>query len=173
MLVAPSCPTLCDPMDRSLPGSCVCGLLQARILEWVATPFFRWSSLPRDRIWTFCIAGRFFTIWAIREVQSHSSPLQDRVVHPSSSSSSTSGLCSWDGPSHSYIWDDRLCQQPVVTLCLLFEPLRGGHLLSSTGYYMVASMWKISWQITKYTNYRKPYAPVFLLTYINDTLGLG
>ena len=33
------CPTLCDPMDCSLPGSSVCGILQARILEWVAFPF--------------------------------------------------------------------------------------------------------------------------------------
>ena len=173
VLVAQSCPTLCNPMDCSLPGSSVHGLLQARILVWVAMPFSRWSSLPRGIIWTSCIADRFFTTWAMREAQCHSSPLQDRVVHPSSSSSSTSGLCPWDGPSHSYIWDDRLCQQPVVTLGLLFEPLRGGHRLSSTGYYMVASMWKISWQITKYTNYRKPHAPVFLLTYINDTLGLG
>ena len=52
-------------------------------------------------------------------------------------------------------------------------PLRDGHLLSSTGYFMVASMWKIPWQVTQYTNYRKPHAPVFLLTYINDTSGLG
>ena len=35
-LVVKSCPTLCDPMDCSLPGSSVCGILQAGILEWVA-----------------------------------------------------------------------------------------------------------------------------------------
>ena len=40
VLVAQSCPTLCDPMDFSLPGSSVCGILQARILEWIAIPFF-------------------------------------------------------------------------------------------------------------------------------------
>ena len=38
-----------------------------RILEWVAFPFSRWSSWPRNRIWVSCIAGRFFTNWAIRE----------------------------------------------------------------------------------------------------------
>ena len=38
MLVGQSCPTLCDPMDYGLPGSSVCGILQARILEWVAIP---------------------------------------------------------------------------------------------------------------------------------------
>ena len=47
--VAQSCPTLCDPMDCSTPGSSVHGILQARILEWVAISFFRGSSRPRDR----------------------------------------------------------------------------------------------------------------------------
>ena len=42
------CLTLCDPMDYSLPGFSVCGTLQARILEWVAIPFSRGSSQPRD-----------------------------------------------------------------------------------------------------------------------------
>ena len=45
-----SCLTLCDPMDFSWSGSSVCGILQARILEWVAIPSSRRSSLPRD--WT-------------------------------------------------------------------------------------------------------------------------
>ena len=48
-----SCPTLCDPMDCSLPGSSVHGILQARILEWAAISFSRGSSQPRD--WT-CIS---------------------------------------------------------------------------------------------------------------------
>ena len=48
-LVTQLCPTLCDPMDCSLPGSCVHGILQARILEWVAMPSSRGSSLPKDR----------------------------------------------------------------------------------------------------------------------------
>ena len=48
VLVAQSCPTRCDPMDYSPPGSSVHGILQARILEWVAFPFSRGSSQPRD-----------------------------------------------------------------------------------------------------------------------------
>ena len=56
----------CDPVDCSLPGSSVHGILQARILEWVAIPFSR-SSLPRDWTWVSCTTGRFFTIWATRE----------------------------------------------------------------------------------------------------------
>ena len=54
------------PMNCSLPDSSVHGILQARILEWVAMPSSRASSWPRD--WTCisgvsCIAGRFFTYW--------------------------------------------------------------------------------------------------------------
>ena len=46
--VAQSCPTLCDPMDCSLPGFSVLGIFQARILEWVAISFSRGSSQPKD-----------------------------------------------------------------------------------------------------------------------------
>ena len=47
-VVTQSCPTLCNPMDYSPPGSSVHGVLQPRILEWIAIPFFRKSSLPSD-----------------------------------------------------------------------------------------------------------------------------
>ena len=56
------CPTLCDPMDYSLPGSSVHGILKARILEWVAIPFSRGSSRPKARTQISCLAGRFFTV---------------------------------------------------------------------------------------------------------------
>ena len=59
--------TLCNPMDCSLPGSSTRGILQARILEWVAFPFFRRSSWPKDWTQVSCTKGRFFTIWATRE----------------------------------------------------------------------------------------------------------
>ena len=61
MLTAQSCLTLCDPMNYSSPGSSVQGMLQARILEWVAFPFSGGSSQPRDRTQVSRIAGRFFT----------------------------------------------------------------------------------------------------------------
>ena len=51
-----------DPMDYTVHG-----ILQARILEWVAFPFSRGSSQPRDQTQVSCIAGRFFTSWATRE----------------------------------------------------------------------------------------------------------
>ena len=64
------CPTFCDPMNCSPPGSSVHGILEARILEWVAMPFSRGSSWPTGdpgltRV--SCVAGRFFTVWALRE----------------------------------------------------------------------------------------------------------
>ena len=62
VLVSLLCLTLCDPMDSSPPGSSVHGILQARMLEWVAIPFFRGSSRPRDQPQVSCIAGRFFTV---------------------------------------------------------------------------------------------------------------
>ena len=62
------CPTLCDPMG-SLPGSSVHGILQARILQWVAMPSSRGSSQPQGPNQVSCIAGRFFTIRATREAQ--------------------------------------------------------------------------------------------------------
>ena len=71
VLVSQSCPTLCDPMNCSLPGFPVHGILLARALEWVAVTFSRGSSWPRDQFWVSCIAGRFFTIKAIREVKIH------------------------------------------------------------------------------------------------------
>ena len=61
--VAQTCPTLCDPMEYTVQG-----ILQARILEWVAFPFSRGSSQPRDWIQVSRIAGVFFITWATRQV---------------------------------------------------------------------------------------------------------
>ena len=60
-MITQSCPTLCNPC------SSVRGILQARRLEWVAISFSRGSSRLRDWTWVTCIAGRFFTVWAIRK----------------------------------------------------------------------------------------------------------
>ena len=56
------CPALCNPMDCSLSGSSVHGILQARILEWVGVPFCRGPFQPRDRTQVFQIAGGFLTV---------------------------------------------------------------------------------------------------------------
>ena len=60
-----SCLTLCDPMDCSLLGFSVHGILQTR-MEWIAIPFSRGSSQPRHRTLVSHIAGGFFTIGATR-----------------------------------------------------------------------------------------------------------
>ena len=59
--VVQSCPTLCNPVDCSLPGSSIHEILQARILEWVVISFSRESSGHRDQTWVSSIAGGFFT----------------------------------------------------------------------------------------------------------------
>ena len=66
--VAQSCPTLCHPMDCSLPGSYIYGVFQGIVLEWVAISFSRGSSRPRDRTQVSRIVDRRFTVWATREV---------------------------------------------------------------------------------------------------------
>ena len=73
--VTQSCLTLWDPMDCSPPGSSVHGILQAKTLEWVASPFSRGSSHPRDRTQGSCIASGFFTSWATRK------PLMKPCLH--------------------------------------------------------------------------------------------
>ena len=67
--------TLCDPMDYTVHG-----ILQARILEWVAFPFSRGSSQPRDRTGVYCIADGFFTNWAVREALRGQSKVRNQDI---------------------------------------------------------------------------------------------
>ena len=69
--VAQSCPTLCDPVDCNLLGFSVHGILQARILEWIAISFSRGSSWPRDRTRISHISGRHFNLWATYFLEAH------------------------------------------------------------------------------------------------------
>ena len=64
---AQSCPTLCNPMDCSPPGSSVHGILQARILEWVVISFSRGSFQPRDWIYISRTNRQILYHWATRE----------------------------------------------------------------------------------------------------------
>ena len=61
--------TLCDPMDYSPPGSSVPGILQVKILEWVAMPYSRGSSQSRDQTCVPCMAGGFCKYWATERAQ--------------------------------------------------------------------------------------------------------
>ena len=67
VFVAHSCLILCYPMNCSPSGCAVHGVLQARILKWVAIPFSGGFSRPSDQTWVSHIAGRFFHFWATRE----------------------------------------------------------------------------------------------------------
>jgi len=69
--VAQSCLTLCHPTDYTVHG-----ILEARILEWVAVPFSKGSSQPRDRTQVSRLAGRLFTSWVTREAQDMSTNLK-------------------------------------------------------------------------------------------------
>ena len=72
--VTQSCPTHCDPMVYTVHG-----ILQTRILEWAAFPFFRGSSQTRDRTQVPCTAGRVLTSWATREA--HGRPSFEKSVY--------------------------------------------------------------------------------------------
>ena len=76
LLVTQLCLTHCNPIDCSLPGSSVHRILQARILEWVAMPFSRESSKPRNWTQVSRIAGRLFIVWATQEALHWSQEVQ-------------------------------------------------------------------------------------------------
>ena len=101
MFVTQSCLTLCNHMDCSPPGSSVHGILQVRILEWVAIPFSRGPSWPQDQTQVFWIAGRFFTSWATREAQTLPVCVSLSVVSDflwSCGLGLTRLFCPWDSP---------------------------------------------------------------------------
>ena len=71
MEITQLCPTLCDPIFCSLPGSSIHGIFQARVLEWVAISFSRGSSQPRAQTQVSRIVGRRITVWVTREAQTN------------------------------------------------------------------------------------------------------
>ena len=78
--VTQSCPILWDPKNCSPPGSSVHGILQAKMLEWVAMPSSRGSSQPRNWTCVSCIAGEFFTTWSPRMPYFHGLLAQYKFV---------------------------------------------------------------------------------------------
>ena len=116
VLVAQSCLIFCDPMDCSLPGSSVHGISQARILVWVAVPFSRGSSWPKNQTWISCTAGRFFTMWATGESGDPGKEQNSEILQAASSLWQASVSSCWDldtsselrtwPPSHKEDWQD-------------------------------------------------------------------
>ena len=80
VLVGQSRPTLCHPMDCTPPASSVYEIFQARALEWMAIPYSRGTSQPKDRTWVSHTAGRFFAICATREALWDTSPPYSQSV---------------------------------------------------------------------------------------------
>ena len=96
-------------------------ILQARILEWVAFPFSRGSSQPRDRTQVYCIAGGFFTSWTTREVLIEGTQTinscYDRVPCKTQMCLMTFPMCHLIGiQSHRNFWKSPL----VLMLAVLF-----------------------------------------------------
>ena len=96
VLVAQSCPTLCNPIDYSPRGPSVNGILQARMLEWIGLPSSRGSSPPRDQTHVSSIAGRFFTTEPQGSLCFHSYQLVNRPLREVTFQVS-SIVSGWDG----------------------------------------------------------------------------
>ena len=142
MKVTQLCPNLCDPMDYIVHG-----ILQARILEWVAFPFSRGSSQPRDQTQVSCTAGGFLTSWATREAQEHwrGSPL------PSPGDLLNPGM----EPRFPALQEDSLADEPlgkpkntgVGRLCLLqgiFLTQESNHSLLHCRWFLYQSSHQVS-----------------------------
>ena len=149
-------------MDCSLPGSSVNGILQARILEWVAIPFSRGSSRPRDQTWVSRTADRLFAIWATREAPnkglgSFKGNYKGTAKHPRASNhrklSPSLGL---KGKERKQQWGlRRSCgcreeavafrrgEQPKATM----RPSREGKLISFSSpsiWFLVGAFWRLN-----------------------------
>ena len=133
------CLTLCNPVDCSPPGSSVHGILQARVLEWVAMPSSRGSSQPRDQTHIFmspALAGGFFTTsttWEspliIREMQIktrmryHVTPLRTAIIKRVTNNKCWSG-CREERPLLYCCWKSKLIQPLWGTVWRLLKKLK-------------------------------------------------
>ena len=115
VLVTQSCLTLCDPVDCWLPDSSVHGILQARILEWVAIPFSWGSFWPRDWNWVSHIAGRFFTICATKDMNDKSNSSCKRIQF--SSVQFSCSVMSDSLRSHGLLHARSPCPTPTPGVC--------------------------------------------------------
>ena len=108
----------CNPMDCSLSGSSVHGILQARILDWVAISFCKGSSWPRNQTQVSCIAGRFFTNWAIMQIKTtircHLTLVRMAIIKKSTNNKCWRG-CREKGTLLHGWWECKLGQTPWRT----------------------------------------------------------
>ena len=117
VIVTKSCPTLCNPVDCSPPGSSVHGISEARILGWDVISFSKGSSQSRDQTHVSCIAGRFFTIWTTRKA----------IIGNTSCSKGGIEV----GP-HGTTWTDHLWSRPEAASLRAMEGLSEGSVEAPT-----------------------------------------
>ena len=150
------CPTLCNPMDCTVHE-----ILQATILDYVAFPFFRGSSQPRDWTQVSCIAGRFFTSWATREAQEYwrGQPIPSPVDLPNPVIKPGLLHCRWILYQLSY--QGRPCLALVLTSAQSFSTLL---------YCFVKKNTKCQWLLFTQTNLRSKSLLSRKLSWVHHSL---
>ena len=167
--VAQSCPTIRHPMDGSLQGSSIHGIFQARVLEWGAIafmefsrpdywsgqpfPFSRDSSQPRDQTQVSCIAGGFFTNWAIRETHlpyTYSWPFPQFNLQDLKGFKSVCLYPAWEKAmathSRTLAWKIPWMEEPGRLQSM--ESLRVGHDWATSLSLFTFMHWRRKWQLT-------------------------
>ena len=133
-------------MDYSLPVSSVHGISQARTLEWMAIPYARGTSQPKDRTWVSHTAGRFFAIWATWEALWDTSPpysqsvgFPNKVAIPCPNSLSINFLsCSW--ALNSYYLYKTTFEAPAFVKCEIVDSLE--QRVPNTHYGANCGLWR-------------------------------
>ena len=150
-LVTKSCPTLCNPIDYSPPGSSVHGISKARILEWVAISLSRGSSQSRDQSsipYISCIVRWILNCWTIREAhylllrvlpisRAQSCPT---LCYPMDCSLPGSSFCPWDSPGKNTGVDCHSFPDPGIESVSVVSPALAGR------FFTTSATWEASLQ---------------------------
>ena len=139
------CPTVCDPMEYTVHG-----ILQARILEWVAFSFSRGSSQPRDSTQVSCIASGFFTSWAsvdqksctIWELRIMFYLGQNEHFSPGDSTSDSSKRLLKGGSEGRSIYKILVKEELNAIKCLFYERFSARNLYHHEGIYQFFHIWR-------------------------------
>ena len=133
-LVAKLCPTPCDPMDCSPPGSSVNGIPQVRILEGVAICFSKGYSQPRDRTHVSCIGRQVLYHWANREASENA-----RISQQHSWSFWCLLECQW---SVCHTYPSRLCRANGEAVKVKHNLSENSSPVPASGIYICGATWQ-------------------------------
>ena len=145
------------PSTIAHQGSSVYGILQARIPEWVAMPFSRRSSLPRDWTQVSCIEGRLFTIWATREHKTQAEMKPGNKRHKGNETISGESYLNHVNISM-YISSGEGNGTPLQYSCL-GNPMEPGRL-QSMGSPRVGHDWETSLSLFTFMHWRRKWQPI-------------